>query len=741
MTPDSVRRTLKRLPKTLDETYARILMNIGEDEQPIVRRALRWLVFSERDLTIDELAEASIIDLEREHCIDTSERFTPGDLLHALSGLVTTAFPGDAFGIEDASYNDLKDACKDEVEGETTLQLVRLAHFSVKEYLLSDRLGTSCLNKYALDTSECTLFLTKSCLAYIEHVMRSRLDTWLNTDGWKETWAQNSNTSWTKNYRICCGQFPLLPYATRMWYRHQRRHLGQDESLQIIDSIIHKFYTDLELNWKWLSLVTLAHTVRESVPLLHTYYFRLEPSDYYREAQRSGISIWGAALVSASVFGLVSVVEFCLARGDLIAGTLELSLDISVGAPGYNDIGHATDNIRLLGALLAVGVYRVDNGQAALYKAIEGGDDAVICLLLENGAVLDRELRPSSIPIRYRWRYGLELACASGCSIQILSLLIEHGADIERGSHCTPLVNAICHRRIDAARLLLEHGADVEHAMSSRIPLHEACKVGYADMVELLLEHGAAVNRVSQENDLVGALVGDLVGLGSSALSIAARHGATSSIESLARHGADLQHCNSEGFNALQSAFSCGSHYYSTDVVFSRETATMLLKLGLDPTIHKVYPRSWALDSMLQWVVQQALEICMVPADAWLQEPDHHAVYQAYSKLVLAGASVEDCQAVVIEHLQTTWQECFDLMLSKNALLTLEDGSTMLARDRAFELGEAGNEKLLRLLIVNGMRKSEAETRSPKAQRKLKYSNHYAMAGFDDMLGRIEEEG
>ena len=68
----AVRKTLKNLPKTLDDTYDRILASIPDETLQIARSALMLLTHSIRPLTLQELAEAMVIDYEGQ-CFDPSE--------------------------------------------------------------------------------------------------------------------------------------------------------------------------------------------------------------------------------------------------------------------------------------------------------------------------------------------------------------------------------------------------------------------------------------------------------------------------------------------------------------------------------------------------------------------------------------------------------------------------------------------------------------------------------------------
>ena len=54
---------LLALPQTLEETYDRILDSISESSKSDVRAVLQWLVFSERPLRLEEVAEIVAFDV------------------------------------------------------------------------------------------------------------------------------------------------------------------------------------------------------------------------------------------------------------------------------------------------------------------------------------------------------------------------------------------------------------------------------------------------------------------------------------------------------------------------------------------------------------------------------------------------------------------------------------------------------------------------------------------------------
>jgi hypothetical protein len=57
-----LRKAMTALPPTLDKTYDRILCPIAAEDAEYAVQMLLWLVFSERPLTVDEVAEVIAIE-------------------------------------------------------------------------------------------------------------------------------------------------------------------------------------------------------------------------------------------------------------------------------------------------------------------------------------------------------------------------------------------------------------------------------------------------------------------------------------------------------------------------------------------------------------------------------------------------------------------------------------------------------------------------------------------------------
>ena len=165
---NALRKTLKSLPKTLDDTYARILCNIDEEHSKDAFKILQWLAYSARPLRIKEVAEVVAVDIEGDSRFDPENRLRePRDVLTICSSLVTK-------------------------EGEK----LRLAHFSVKEYLVSDRVQTGPASRYSV--KECADdYIAQTCLTYLLHFKGPMSLTSRNID-----------------------EFPLARYAAQYWTQH-----------------------------------------------------------------------------------------------------------------------------------------------------------------------------------------------------------------------------------------------------------------------------------------------------------------------------------------------------------------------------------------------------------------------------------------------------------------------------------------------------------------------------------------
>jgi hypothetical protein len=113
---------LNDLPKTLDETYGRTLQGIDEEKRGYAQRLFRCLTVSIRPLRVEELAEILAVRFDEAALPTFNPAWRPENAEEAVisvcSSLVAVVNRGGS-------------------------QIIQFSHFSVKEYLTSERLATA----------------------------------------------------------------------------------------------------------------------------------------------------------------------------------------------------------------------------------------------------------------------------------------------------------------------------------------------------------------------------------------------------------------------------------------------------------------------------------------------------------------------------------------------------------------------------------------------------------------------
>ncbi|KAF2740811.1 hypothetical protein EJ04DRAFT_572108 [Polyplosphaeria fusca] len=214
-----LRKALQSLPKTLDETHERLLLSIDEDYTQYALRVLEWLAFSERPMYLDEIAEIVAVDPTRERGYDPDERLeNPADVLTICRSLVTILpikVPSDIPAIrvshvaEDPGIdNEQHVVIHEERLTHTHSGQLVLAHFSVKEFLVSNRIRAGPASVYYLSRQNSNAYIAKVCLSYLLQFDEHGLSV--------EDVYQN---------------FSLADYAIHTWDRHAKASSADDESV------------------------------------------------------------------------------------------------------------------------------------------------------------------------------------------------------------------------------------------------------------------------------------------------------------------------------------------------------------------------------------------------------------------------------------------------------------------------------------------------------------------------------
>ena len=129
----------------MNETYSRILTSIPEGRREKTVRILQFLTHSERPLAVGEAVDAIAIRLDPRGEFDPKYRLPyPSEITRFCSSLVSL--------VTTESARD------------TATQL-ELAHFSVKEYLTSEKVPEPFRHRFSEPNSRG--YITRSCLAYL----------------------------------------------------------------------------------------------------------------------------------------------------------------------------------------------------------------------------------------------------------------------------------------------------------------------------------------------------------------------------------------------------------------------------------------------------------------------------------------------------------------------------------------------------------------------------------------------
>jgi len=448
--PSSIHRILNELPTTLDETYERTLSEIPEEKWKQAHRLFQCLIVAFRPLRIDELAEVLAIRFESETTPELIKGWRPEDtedaVLSACSSLIAVV----------------------EVDSSPVVQF---SHFSVKEFLTSNRLAIALsrsVSRYHIPLEPAHKILAQACLG-----------TLLELDG-------HIDKNRLKNY-------PLAFYAAHHWFEHAR--FG-DVSSSICNSMGQLFDPGKPhfSSWIWIfdaDEEQMDLTERPLQPEQTPLYY--SASCGLRSVAEQLITIYPNDINSREGS------YWSPLRGAVRNGHLDVArLLLEHGAfPNHVD-GHWTllhhasynNNIDVIELLLEHGadVHCVDDdGQTPLHLAFFRRRVQALEKLLEYGADLNIHSKFGWTPLHQASIYG---------SPEGVRLLVRHGANINDKDELgwTAIHHSSCDGRLEITQALLECGADV-HARnkSNWTPFKLASERGHHDVAQLLLEHGAEV--------------------------------------------------------------------------------------------------------------------------------------------------------------------------------------------------------------------------------------------------------
>ncbi|KAH8826778.1 hypothetical protein DL96DRAFT_1709923 [Flagelloscypha sp. PMI_526] len=514
-TSGDLRRVLKLLPRKLGETYSYILESIPEDLRARARTLLSILSFALEPIPLGELS--ALLAVEFESPLDEANlpRYCKESRYHQPQNIIGL---GSALVRTERSW------------GPNHPPFLRLAHASVKEYLLQNDFHWSHINEKLANE-----IISSTCLALLLHNLAVQVDHRLAIDTYVRPW-------WYRHVSPSCSEQLLAQqialFQSFPWSRLRSfeipldaiGHVKQNEILEnqlgaaaaagLVDilGIMLDMVQDMNVLNHALVVATAAGASLTVITLLVTQG---------ADVNTLNESI-GTPLQSAASEGDLEVVEFLTKQGakvnleggyyysPLIAAASEGKLGVikfllrdgaDVNLAG-REHGTALQAAALLSRLDIV-EFLVANGASmnivagdygtALQAAAYIGSLQIVEFLVGNGA--DTNIVGGM--------YGSALlAAASEGEREIVEFLVRNGADINlvTGEYGSALHTAARMGRLDITEFLIANGADMNIVGGKYgTPILAAASEGEMDIVEFLLKNGADVNAVGRAPVNIGS--------------------------------------------------------------------------------------------------------------------------------------------------------------------------------------------------------------------------------------------
>jgi ankyrin repeat protein len=490
MKPANALKQLQNLPKDLAGTYTRILQRVPEEYEREMKTILMLLAFSTRPMTIQEIAEATAVDLESQS-FSANDRFGHGyDILDLCSSLVSLA---------DLSADSiLKSEMRYRFNWDEDIKTLQFAHFSVKEFILSDVARESLPETLHINEALSRSYLTEMCLIYL-----------LDFNGGKRA------------SKIDHREFPFLGYAALHWTTHLTLVSNDDRErtskllLRLFDpgdtgSLVNylNLYNPISTMSMWESrstgnsgrILNFGATYRNKqdfeTPLYYACHYGIiqvvdalvgDESSALRNAEELG-----SPLAAAASTGQDELVRRLLRMGADPNSRYCAQFFRPIHAAAKSGKSSITNMLLEAGADISSASYGpgypLENG-TALHLAAREGNIEVIQALIDGGHEVNCILRGTGEP-----GTALAVAAQNGHDAAI-KCLIRNGADPRLSSHWHnyPLNLAAVKCSLSSVEAILDTGADI-HGAWGHNPLHEAAVRGDIGIMKFLLHRGADIN-------------------------------------------------------------------------------------------------------------------------------------------------------------------------------------------------------------------------------------------------------
>ncbi|KAK3173425.1 hypothetical protein OEA41_006754 [Lepraria neglecta] len=495
---DHLEGLLNSLPQSLDETYERMLCNIDHYLIEDARRILTLLCFAPRPLTVREVIDGVAVKLNNSPGLNRKRRLQDSnDIREICIGFIDIGLGAD---YTTETYHE-----------EELTPTVRIAHFSVQEYLESERILHQKAAIFSLTSVTAHAEIAQICLIYLlEHdLSSSNLDQGL------------------------LKEFPLAQFAARYWYHHYQNAVNCAPGM---DDFILKLFQRQDSFVTWVKLHDMDRPWTTSI-------------DFSRVLDNIAAPVYYASLLGLdqALHQLINSEQLESTPIPALSPASTSKVSKKVNTQG----GHFGNALQ---AALQGGHYRIvqtllDEGADinaqggfygnALQAASYGGYDKVVQILLDKGADINAQ----------GGFYGNALQAASyGGYDKVVQILLDKGADIntQGGEYSNALQAASDGGHDKVVQTLLDKGADINaQGREYGNALQAASYGGHDKVVQTLLDKGADINAQG--------------GFYSNALQAASDGGHDKVVQTLLDKGADI---NAQGgfFGTALQAASYGGH-------------------------------------------------------------------------------------------------------------------------------------------------------------------------------------
>ena len=510
--PARIKHALAYLPETLDKTYQRTLEEINKADWEFAHRLFQFVAVASPPLRVQELAELLAFDFEAVPIPKFDEALrteNPGDaVLSACSSLLAVV----------------------NVEGSPVIQF---SHFSVKEFLTSDRLAKASdiiHRRHHISMTPAHTLASQVCLGTLLHLDKDVIT------------------------RDSLEDYPLAEYAAEHWVHHSQ---FEGVSQKVEDGMKQLF----DPSKPHLMICIWIHDPKRPWLKRNDRDERPPPTPE-------------SPLYYAVLWGLYSTVHFLATEHPFL---IERSADVT--ARDRDTPVHLALRLRRLEIAQMLIERGADvtgrdwNGDTSLCLALRQGYVEVAHMLIEHGADVSGEDWDGNI---------LYLALKKGY-VEVVRMLIERGANVSTWDEYwgTLLHMASQRRDREAVHMLIEHGADVSALNSyGETPLYLASRLGYVEIAYILIEGGADVSAQDQDSwvgedtplhqaskaghvEVARMLIGcgadvSALSYGNTPLHLASQEGYVEVTHMLIECGADVSALNWEGNTPLHLALRRG---------------------------------------------------------------------------------------------------------------------------------------------------------------------------------------